>query len=279
VIGTYNQACYGVVDGNVFDGGYNLRYTSGVEVWSIPPGSETFSFSNNLISAGSGNSQRTGARFAINTPCACTTPATQFIFAHNVVYARSVGFVGNDSTWLMNNSLNYSGRVVNNVFFGNFGQRMLSLNGGSLEAYQNNLVITDPNVGSPKMALYNNNGTPIFDMATLETKICDGTLYGTAYWRATGNQAVSVTPATLFVNPPTASDVALDDLLARDLHIKSGQAATLAFGLDTGSSVCGGVTGSAAACTGSGTNSCGNITKDRDGVTRPAVPAVGAYEP
>ena len=266
-----DNACYGLVSGNFVDGGYRVSSSMGVNIWSgVPPG-ETLVIANNVILAGSGNSSRTALQVALNGSYGPSR--TNVVVAHNTIFA--LGSTGWDRTHLADIGLIYpDARWVNNVFVGRYqSESWLCISLGPNDGFQNNLVGTDPSLELTHDGIA---GVNINAVSDFETFACSANGH---YWHATGNIGTDTSVDALFVDPPQPSDLALDQLLARDLHPQAAQAGTFAFGLDTAQDLCGGGAGSSGSCASAGTGTCGNVTTDRDGKARPTTPAVGAYEP
>ena len=198
-----------------------------------------------------------------------------FLFVHNDFFASSgaLGQLGQNGAVLFGAGASqytaYAGRIINNLFFGKWtNQQGQMFQHGIIDSFQNNLIVLDP-----RLELYDDNGTKVFDMAGFQTKMCTSP----KQVFAGGNVGISAAVSSLFKNF-AGDDAAYANLEAADF---TPLTSAFAIGLDTTQSLCGGIHDNTAdACTGArGSETCGNVTVDAAGVTRPAMPSAGAFEP
>ena len=262
--------CQGVASGNVIDGGFNVSQSVGVSLTGPVLVGHSFVLSNNLISGGLGTQVRVAIRVGGLTGDARHNP--EVIVAHNDIFVAATGTILTRDSGRLLEIFGPGGRFVNNVFLGVWSVPGLLFLGGQLDGFQNNLIVTDPS-----LRLYLDNGTPYGDVPSFEAQMCSATNYSRLQNHTTGNVGVAL-PLTQLFKSPGGADGLVETLEDNEWTLLPAQAATFKVGLDTSKPLCGGGSGTATACTSAGIHDCGSVSKDRAGVTRPVVPAAGAYE-
>ncbi len=279
-----NFSCFGIIANNVFDGGVNSQHSNGISIGgTIPlaPGGQIQSLlvSNNIIFAGMGTDQRT----AINWFGSGGALANgDIIVAHNDVLATNTGSASIGRTTLVDAGSDggaYVGRFINNIFFGLWSTPSgpqpppgLMTARGNMDSWQNNLIVNDNQLQG-----FNRNGSND-PLASWVADWCDGGPYQEAVLN-TGTVISDLSVGQLFKS--FAGDAAAySNIEAADFTPVNN---ALAMGLDTRQNACGGIGNAGAnACPTTppttSNESCGNVTLDAAGRTRPSTPAVGAYE-
>jgi hypothetical protein len=208
-----------------------------------------------------------------------------FLIAHNAILVGAdvpgLGTVDRVGIEIAINSTGNAARFFNNTFFSAASDTWAvysAANGSySLEGFQNNLVI---NTAGAQLWT-NKSGGIATTTAGLTANMC-----GSPYYIRTSGNAITTDPPSApykklsdFLISPGGADGDVTTLEDNDWHLLPGAAPVFAMGLDTTIDQCGGAEGTTGACAGTGFNSCGGITGDKDGKLRPATPAAGPYEP